>query len=129
MTIKQEIQKEVSELSLKGLAEQWEELSKKKKMLALYEDALKTKMKTALGTKSQLALDGDFGVKWQDRNFWEVPMTKAESIVQDKDQLNQIVKVDLKRAKEILDEETYQQLEKSKESIKTVKALVVGKLK
>ena len=129
-TLVRQIKEEIAALSTEQLSEKFQELRRQEKMLKVANEALKDEIRARMGDEEVFQLDDSgFGAKIQHRNVWYVPLHKAEDIVEDRDTLSTISKgIDMKKAKELLDKDTYKELERARESLRTITALTFGKV-
>ena len=66
---------------------------------------------------------------WGVTNKYDISLADAENIIGDQDLLAECVKVDLKKAKEVLPKELYIELEGKRKIISESKMLITGKIK
>lgn len=93
------------------------------------EKKVKEVCRTLIKDGDHLALDGDRGYYIQEMQRKEVPVIDAERIVEDKTMLYDILKVDMKKAEELLEPELFEEL-KAQQVAKgdPIRKMMVGKV-
>lgn len=128
-SIKKELESKISNMSLDEVWKYHMEVRNRISEATLVKKAIEKRLRTELGDNEQLDIvDGD-GVYWENRNVYSVSLQDVEAIVGDMDKVSLITKVDFKKAKEILDQETYIALEGKRKIESSTKAFKTGKLK
>ena len=123
-SLKKEIIDQVNSTPVSELYKQLQEARRYIRWGQIAEKAIKDRIRPNLKPEEILDLGGGLGAKIQYKNFREIPVTKAQEVVQDLDQLNLILKIDIKKAEEVLDEETFKKLMRQAIIGKTTEALV-----
>ena len=126
--VEEKIRQEIAEMTPEQKWKAWEGLKARKSLTKMYEDALKETFITDMGDNESLELHNGAGVYWQTKNYKDIQAEKAQAIVDDLDLFTQIVKVDMKKAKEILPEEVFKELKNNQEVIRTTRSLMTGKV-
>lgn len=128
-SIKKSLKEEVAQLSREQLWDYWEGLRNQKKQIETAESIIKERLIEELGENDSLTLKDDAGVFWRTTSKYEVSISDAENIIGDQDLLSECVKVDLKKAKEVLPKELYIELEGKRKIVSENKILITGKIK
>ena len=130
MELKEQLQAKIDQLDKVGLWSYLETSRRMKTQATLIEELVKARCKLLMGDQDSLALDGDAGVYTQYSPRYEVSLLAAEELIHDQDMLHEIVKVDMTKAKEILPEPVFLELQ-TKRVLKgePTRKLMVGKLK
>lgn len=128
-SIKQQIQAEVDQMDKAQVWTAWEGLRMKNKEVKVYTTCLKEKLISMMGKNDSLELVDGAGVYWRPKYFKEVPVEVAMRIIEDEDQMAQVMKVDMKKAKDVVDPDTYRALEAELIVVKESRSLETGRLK
>lgn len=129
-TLIDQLQTEIDSLDNKALWSYLEQSRKMKKEATEIEKIIKDRCKVLMGDSDSLALEGDAGVYVQYSPRYEVSVINAESLVEDKTMLYDILTVDMAKAKEVLPELLFLELQTKKElKGEPTKKLMVGKIK
>ena len=126
----EQLQTEVNQLDHKGLWFYLEKSRLMKKEAETIESLVKDRCKLLMGNDEQMALDGDAGVYIQYSPRYEVSVFSAKQVVADEDLLELITKVDMTKAKEVLPQTVFLELQTKKQIIgEPTRKLMVGKIK
>jgi hypothetical protein len=104
----------------------WIDMKTQLSKLKRIEKKIKNVLTDKVGDKEYIEFEDGAGVYWQHKTYKTVPAEKAARIVDDQDLFTQIVKVDMKKAEELLSQELYYELKKVEEVEKTSKSLMTG---
>lgn len=128
-SIKEKLEEKINEMSLEDVWKYHIEVRQQISEATLVKKAIENRLREELGENDFLDIvDGD-GVYWERRNVYAVSLEDVESVVGDMDKVSLITKVDFKKAKEILDKETYIALEGKRKIESSTKAFKTGKIK
>lgn len=129
-SIKEQLKVEIDQLDKVRLWQYLEKSRKLKTAAILIEDLIKARCKELMGNAETFALDGDAGVYIQYSPRYEVSVFSAKQVVADEDLLELITKVDMTRAKEVLPQTVFLELQTKKQIVgEPTRKLMVGKIK
>lgn len=128
-SIKEQLEKRVEEMSLQDVWKYHIEVRQQISEAELVQKAIVARLRLELGERESLELGDGEGVYWENRNVYSVSISDVENVVSDTDMRNLILKVDFKKAKQILDQETYIALEGKRKIESSTKAFKTGKIK
>lgn len=128
-SLKKALNEKIAKMSIDDVWKYHIEVRSQISEATLVKKAIENRLREELGENEQLEIaDGD-GVYWENRNIYTISLQDVEDVVGDMDQVSLITKVDLKKAKEVLDKETYIALEGKRKIESSTKAFKTGKLK
>lgn len=128
-SIKEKLEEKINNMSLQDVWNYHMEVRKQISEATLVKKEIENRLKNELGESEKLEIANGEGVYWENRNNYFISPQDAEDVVGDMDLLSQITKVDLTKAKVILDKETYKKLNAKKQIESSTKAFKTGKIK
>lgn len=127
-SIKETLEQKVAAMSREEAWAYWLEVRKAISENELVKKALYSRFADELGDSEKLEMADGEGFKWQTRTSYSVSLPDVEDAVPDRDKQSMFLKVDWKKAKEVLDAEEYRALESRRQVEKATKALITGKV-